>query len=89
MSDTVPAVPADSSYDEVARKLMEENANAIRAVYEAVLADPRTTPSAGARRGPDPAARRHAAARRYLVDPITSRRSEPRKANGYQLRSFA
>jgi hypothetical protein len=49
MSDRVPAVPDDSSYDEIARKLMEENANAIRAVYEAVLADPRTKPRQRAR----------------------------------------
>ena len=40
---TIAAVTGSGTYIEVARKLMDENARAIRDVYEKVLADPRTT----------------------------------------------
>jgi hypothetical protein len=42
-------VSAPSTYDEGARRLIEANADALRAVYEAVLADPRTQPRQRAR----------------------------------------
>ena len=38
-----------STYDVAAQKLIEANADAIRAVYQAVLADPRTKPRQRAR----------------------------------------
>jgi hypothetical protein len=36
-------VTGRGTYIDVARKLIDENAKAIRAVYESVLSDPRTT----------------------------------------------